>query len=567
MKTTIPNTAKDPQNAASSPHQASPTPQSGRLAHLAAVMNQSPQVQAQLKLADEIQNSEPVQRQLALASEINQGKSAVDDAGEDHKDHKEQPVAQLYRDLSKGSVFGYGKGAGGNAPTFEFQKFTATSASDPATSTSTYGVNATQVFENAPNLRVSDNNDLAVPTLNQAEAKQFFATPTKIQESNKLLHDSGSPLRLTQGTGQVTLPARWSPFGPTLHQVAPDLTQVTNDSSECGRFAQNILGTAQDTAELARPAGPQQVPGVGRPSNWRPDTTINTPLAGQAPEQLGGNENADPEVGEAFGIYARQVAVVGERLRQSLAYLKWGEHWAGVVAKSGGDYVTLENYNRNVSTVAIVEQAIERDYKELRGISHIGTYKQRTAHYASQGGETRWQRMQRLGRNYLQYAVDVGQVAGHFANETDNWYFAMYGRGAQSFHEAWQNALPNAVTLKTHASDQGLQTQLVAQLRTLVPADNYAAGTQATLNAQILRIQGAAGRAAIIAAYLTAEKRVCRARLSAANAHLGRARRRKNSRRQALHQAYQTAIANVNAATGDAVKQACITGINNMQAT
>ena len=72
MKTAIPSTAKDAQNPASSPRRALPSPDSGRLAQLAAMMNHSPRVQAQLKLADEIQNSEPVQRHLALAAQMNQ---------------------------------------------------------------------------------------------------------------------------------------------------------------------------------------------------------------------------------------------------------------------------------------------------------------------------------------------------------------------------------------------------------------------------------------------------------------------------------------------------------------
>ena len=71
MKTTVRSNTKDAQNPASSSQRVLPSPQSGRLAQLAAIMNQGPRVQAQLKLADEIQNSEPVQRQLALAAQMN----------------------------------------------------------------------------------------------------------------------------------------------------------------------------------------------------------------------------------------------------------------------------------------------------------------------------------------------------------------------------------------------------------------------------------------------------------------------------------------------------------------
>jgi hypothetical protein len=51
----------------------------------------------------------------------------------------------------------------------------------------------------------------------------------------------------------------------------------------------------------------------------------------KAAQELGLNEYADPDVGQAFGIFAG-----GES--------KFPYHWAGVVAKAGADSVTLENY-------------------------------------------------------------------------------------------------------------------------------------------------------------------------------------------------------------------------------
>ena len=87
MKTAIPSTAKDAQNPTSSSHTPLPSPHSGHLAQLASMMNQSPQAQAQLKVADEIQNSEPVQRQIALAAEINQKQGRVKPVIQTKKGH------------------------------------------------------------------------------------------------------------------------------------------------------------------------------------------------------------------------------------------------------------------------------------------------------------------------------------------------------------------------------------------------------------------------------------------------------------------------------------------------
>ena len=76
MKTSIPSAAQSSQPAEQSSRVHSPVLHSGHLSQLATMMNQSPQVQAQLKLSDEIQNGESVQRQMALASGINQSPTA-----------------------------------------------------------------------------------------------------------------------------------------------------------------------------------------------------------------------------------------------------------------------------------------------------------------------------------------------------------------------------------------------------------------------------------------------------------------------------------------------------------
>ena len=58
---------------------------------------------------------------------------------------------------------------------------------------------------------------------------------------------------------------------------------------------------------------------------------LGTENVDKAASELGLNEHADPDIGQAFGIFAG-----GE---STFPY-----HWAGVVAKAGSDSVTLENY-------------------------------------------------------------------------------------------------------------------------------------------------------------------------------------------------------------------------------
>jgi hypothetical protein len=72
MKTSVPHTAQRPRTPRTSSPPSFAMPDSGPLAQLAAIMNQGPRVQTQLKLAEEIQSSEHVQKQALLAAEINQ---------------------------------------------------------------------------------------------------------------------------------------------------------------------------------------------------------------------------------------------------------------------------------------------------------------------------------------------------------------------------------------------------------------------------------------------------------------------------------------------------------------
>ena len=92
---------------------------------------------------------------------------------------------------------------------------------------------------------------------------------------------------------------------------------------------------------------------------------------------------------------------VATKLLSTTPYLQWGEPGA-VVARSGDDAVTIENYNRRTGDTAALEEAVENDYKELQGIqSHFKMgITNRTANYVAQQNESRYARLKRLGKNY-----------------------------------------------------------------------------------------------------------------------------------------------------------------------
>lgn len=83
MKQPVHSSAKSPQQTAMNPaaqplqHRQPAAGQPGRLGRLAENINQSPRVQAQLKLADEINNSPQVAAHRSLAAEVNAGAAAA----------------------------------------------------------------------------------------------------------------------------------------------------------------------------------------------------------------------------------------------------------------------------------------------------------------------------------------------------------------------------------------------------------------------------------------------------------------------------------------------------------
>lgn len=135
---------------------------------------------------------------------------------------------------------------------------------------------------------------------------------------------------------------------------------------------------------------------------------------------LGVNQFAGPEVGQIFGSGftgspgddKRTLNYrTGERLNASEE--AWSSHYGSVVAKSGDDRITLENYAR------------------------------------------------------------VAENQGDIGGRTKEYYFQMYGRNAgQSWHEVWSTAgrpVMNAVTLTYGKSKQQLWSEQLAKLPSAVP--------------------------------------------------------------------------------------------------
>lgn len=429
--------------------------------------DERPETVAQRKIQATVRNSTEVQRSQGIQEMANHAYAHQQGAVKQLRTIQPTvggatPVIQRYFDMSKGHVFGYGKGTGAVAPQFEFQKTEAIRTEDDTTSTARYDVHSTQTFHDAPKLKVSNNYDMAVATSKGAEAKHFFATPARIAASKVALGTADAPLTLLQETQQITLPGSFYLNGVPLHSVAVGIAPALITSSECGTFANNILRVNVHRIELQMAGATAQrtvLPG----GMGNRDAALNTALAGHAPETVGANKYADPAVGEAFGIFARhvvppiglfqqlwnEITTVHGLLNARRPHMQWSEHWAGVVAKSGGDYVTLENYNRAAAGKDLVLERLEKDYKEIQAADDMQAFVSGTDHYKSLPNEWRAQRLVRLGRDYMRYGAQIGGFTGFYEEQLQNmWYFAMYGSEKQSFHETWKGSAPDGVTTK-----------------------------------------------------------------------------------------------------------------------
>ncbi len=224
-------------------------------------------------------------------------------------------------------------------------------------------------------LRVSNDDSMAIEesNLTNRQPKVFYATTAVVNQSNLDLANRNSSFRLATGGQHVTILTGWSggaAIRKQLYAVTPQ------------RLVANVLG-APDTAPQNCNAIASEVTGIfniGQSGETQGIASVNRFLGfqGDRPdwrdlqetdveryarsrndkrkrrEALGINEYADPEVGDAYMIFTNGRGVQQpngtSRVRDYVSGedrdLGWNYHFGGVVAKSGGNAVTLENYAR-----------------------------------------------------------------------------------------------------------------------------------------------------------------------------------------------------------------------------
>jgi hypothetical protein len=248
---------------------------------------------------------------------------------------------------------------------------------------------------------------------------------------------------------------------------------LSGQDKEQGQVAYEQLGAPAAGARAAKTGiNEHALPGVGEGLVIRSTDTqalLQTPNV--APPQINpGADNSprkskrlrqtysqslrDLQAAQAIGTAVRTHAnATSQRMMRT-----WGEHYAGVVARDGGDYVTLENYNRRTEIrwehQRIFNNLFE-DFAEFRTL-----VSRRLEHLNATPDAPAIRQLVQLAAQapHLQHAYQqaLQEAAASFqtglqlnqATSTANFYFAMYGPGAQSFHAAFAPLTSNAMTLR-----------------------------------------------------------------------------------------------------------------------
>jgi hypothetical protein len=171
----------------------------------------------------------------------------------------------------------------------------------------------------------------------------------------------------------------------------------------------------------------------------------------------------------------------------------WQGHFAGVVARSGEDYVTLENYNRQRFMMWEVERIVKNLYENVGAFSNfVNTTYDRTKNKRHVDRTTQDLRLAiREGRGLAQEIQDAEDSINALVrdlnqNGNKRWYFGMFGPARQllpggqivdqSFHQAMVNIgdFANPVTLRLRARKTTEQWDFMAQkVNVEATKDNY----------------------------------------------------------------------------------------------
>jgi hypothetical protein len=229
-------------------------------------------------------------------------------------------------------------------------------------------------------LRLSNNADMAIEETNLSarQPKAFFATVAVVLAGNQALTAAGSPVSLVTGPTSITIWTGWR-TQKTLLRVTPRFNGGNADllPQNCNAVGARVVGAetesmlnrgqrvaARTAATLAPTAWRAYRDGYADDTQPFAEDALNNDIArgyvaalpnsARALATAGANRFAKPNVGESYMIATMGsgtpqpggLSRVRDYATNTDRDLGWSFHFAGVVARSGKDRVTLENYAR-----------------------------------------------------------------------------------------------------------------------------------------------------------------------------------------------------------------------------
>ncbi|MFJ3672363.1 DUF4157 domain-containing protein [Streptomyces sp. NPDC090106] len=344
-------------------------------------------------------------------------------------------------------------------------------------------------------LLISDDGTLAVHDTDR-EPKEFYASQQAFTQANADLLARGSAYTLVQSGGSVRT------AGGELKRVTPVVNGEEDRARaegfadlvkhQCIDVARKVIGTyameialqgttTDETAPWSQDQGtaiaerltaavhaPTGNPAPGNSAAERYGSTLRTDPAASdaAAQELGVNNHARPEVGEAFATLSigsdqkidYATAAPGTTSTDHSDVDVWNYHFAGVVARSGdgNDWVTLENYTRNQQAQKAM-QDLEAKLLDAYRRKTVGWFRNKEGRTPKGRFESERiiEMIQELAattraKAVAEYnALSVAQEAWQ-----SKWFFRMYGSGAgQRFHErqyaGGQGDFVNPLTIRT----------------------------------------------------------------------------------------------------------------------
>ncbi len=184
----------------------------------------------------------------------------------------------------------------------------------------------------------------------------YAVTPERVRSGNSQDYNTTIASDCTAAAGEVLGTYTALNFKPKLSGNVVDLRNSIIPVEATAHFiAEHIggnVGGARAAAEGLNPNDPTTAKGIVANLNQQNALVYGPAVGGLALDQLsqtlGVNQYASANVGEAYGVFSVADVIGGQAFdhRRNANVVAWRSHWAGVVARSGGDTITLENYTR-----------------------------------------------------------------------------------------------------------------------------------------------------------------------------------------------------------------------------